>query len=465
MAFPLRTGSRAVDLATARGSAPVTPLLASAGVSVTGDGAFQVAAPLLAVSLTRDPLAVSTVTAAFYLPWLIAGLPAGALADRWPRRRVMLAADLVRACLIGLLAVLVATGHAGLLLLVAVVLLTGIAGCFFDASSQAVIPTLVGRDKDMLAKVNGRYWSIDTVGRSLLGPSGGSLAFAAGRFLPFAGDALSFGASALFISRLPSMPAAGKPQPLLTAIREGLAHLRGNPQLRQLAATMAAYNFAYNLAMATFVLYATGPLHVADSEYGVLLALGALGGIGAGWYAARITRDLSHRQTMVLATALQGVAWLGVVTVRAPIAIAGFLGLIGAASTLISVAASSARAALTPDHLLGRVVSAFRLFGIGAAGLGALTGGLAARQSDLRTPLWAAVAVLFVTVAAWRPWRLTGPATAPAEAQTPAHTPAHVPARTATPAATHAPAHTAAHTLTPTATRNATATASTTYST
>jgi MFS family permease len=49
------------------------------------------AAPLLAASPTRSPLAVSSVTAAFYLPWLIAGLPAGALADRWPRRRGLFA--------------------------------------------------------------------------------------------------------------------------------------------------------------------------------------------------------------------------------------------------------------------------------------------------------------------------------------------------------------------------------------
>ncbi|MBY8882664.1 MFS transporter [Actinacidiphila acidipaludis] len=409
MAVSLRSGSRAVDPAAARDAAPLTPLLAAAGVSVTGDGAFQVATPLLAASLTRDPLAVSTVTAAFYLPWLIAGLPAGALADRWPRRRVMLAADLVRACLVGLLALLVATGHAGLLVLVTVVLLTGIAGCFFDASSQAVIPILAGRDKEVLTKVNGRYWSIDTVGRSLLGPSSGSLAFAAGRSLPFAGDALSFAASALCISRLPKMPAAGTPQPLLSAIREGLTHLRRTRQLRELAATMAAYNFAYNIAMATFVLYVTGPLHIADSGYGILLALGALGGIATGWRAASITRNLDHRQTMTLATSLQALAWLGIATVHEPIAIAGFLGLIGAASTLMSVAASSARAALTPDHLLGRVVSAFRLFGIGAAGLGALAGGLTARQSDLRTPLWAAVALLVLTVVAHRPWRRTAP--------------------------------------------------------
>ncbi|WNI18134.1 hypothetical protein [Actinacidiphila sp. ITFR-21] len=85
-----------------------------------------------------------------------------------------------------------------------------------------------------------------------------------------------------------------------------------------------------------------------------------------------------------------------------------FLALIGAASTLTSVAASSARPALTPDHLLGRVTSAFRLFGVGAAGLGALTGGLIARQSTLHVPLWAAAGLLAIATLALRPWAHRG---------------------------------------------------------
>ncbi len=396
---------------TTRVPSRVVPLLAATGISVTGDGALQAAAPLLAASLTHDPLAVSTVTAAFYLPWLIAGLPAGALADRWPRRRVMLTADLLRAILLALLAALVLAGHMSLLLLVAVILLTGIAGCFFDASSQAVIPALTGRDKDALARVNGRYWSIDTVGRSLLGPPAGSVSFAASRFLPFAGDALSFLLSALCVSRLPAMPTTGTTQPLTTAIREGLAYLKASPQLSELATTMAAYNFSYNVAMAPFVLYATGPLHIATSAYGILLAVGALGGVITGWRAATLTRRLSHRQTMTIATLLQGLAWLGIALVHQAVAVGLFLALVGVASTLISVAASSARAAATPDHLLGRVVSAFRIFGIGAAGLGALTGGLIAQHFGLHTPLWTAATLLALTVAGLRPWHRPVPPT------------------------------------------------------
>ncbi|MDH6109831.1 MFS family permease [Kitasatospora sp. MAP12-15] len=372
---------------------------------MTGDGALQAAAPLLAASLTRNPLAVSTVTAAFYLPWLLAGLPAGALADRWSRRRVMVTADLVRAAVLSVLAALVLLHRANLAMLAGCILLVGIAQCFFDASSQAVIPTLVGRDRETLARTNGRYWAIDTVGRSLAGPPIGSWTFTLGRAVPFVGDAVTFLLSAAFISRLPKLPAAGLAQPLTAAIRDGLAHLRATAELRVLAASTAAYNFAYNLVMATFVLYATETLRIADAGYGLLLAVAAFGGIATGWRAAPLTRRLTYRQIMTIACLLQGLAWVGMALVRDVYASGCFLALVGAASTLTSVAASSARQSLTPDHLLGRVVSAFRLFGIGAAGLGALTGGLLAGQTSLRMPLWAAAGLLAVAAVMLRPWR------------------------------------------------------------
>ncbi|MBD0738067.1 MFS transporter [Streptomyces sp. CBMA29] len=384
----------------------VGPLLASTGISVTGDGAFMAAAPLLAASLTRNPLAISTVTAAFYLPWLLVGLPAGALADRWPRRTVMITADLLRAVVLGALAVVVVSGHARLPLLAATILIVGVAQCFFDASSQAVIPLLVGRNKESLTKVNGRYWAIDTVGRSLAGPPLGSGAFALSAAVPFAADAASFVCSAACITRLPKMaPSTQQTASLITAIRAGLHHLRTTPDLRTLAASMAAYNFAYNLSMATFVLYATSNLHVATAGYGLLLAVAALGGIAAGWRAAPLTRPLSYRQMMAIASALQALAWSGIAAVPNAFAAGGFLAILGAASTLTSVAAGSARQALTPDDLLGRVVSAFRLFGVGAAGLGALTGGLVAREAGLRAPMWGAAVLLLVAAMGLRPWR------------------------------------------------------------
>jgi len=381
----------------------VGPLLAATGISVTGDGALIAAAPLLAASLTRDPLAVSAVTAAFYLSWLLVGLPAGALVDRRARRPVLVAADLVRAAILAALAALVLTGTASVPLLVAAVLLVGVAQCFFDSAAQAVIPAVVGRDKETLTRTNGRFWALDTIGRSLAGPPLGSTTFAVSKTLPFAGDALTFLASAVLVSRLPHVPAPDGPhERVRVAVRGGLRHLARTRELLVLALSLGAYNFGYNLAIATFVLYAKDALHVADAGYGFLLATMAVGGVVASWRAAPLLRRLSYRQAQAVALLVQGLAWLGVALAPNAIIAGVLLAVLGAASALTSVAVGSARQALTPDALLGRVVSAFRLVGIGAAGLGALAGGVVADWQGLRAPLL--VAAMLLVVAAVPTW-------------------------------------------------------------
>src|SRR6266508_490816 len=381
----------------------VGPLLASTGISVTGDGALIAAAPLLAASLTHNPVAVSTVTAAFYLPWLLTGLVAGVLVDRWARRPVLVTADLVRAVILTVLAALVFIHAINVLFLVSAVLLVGIAQCFFDSAAQAMIPAVVGRDKEALTHTNGRFWALDTIGRSLIGPPLGSTTFALNKTLPFVGDALSFFASAALVSRLPRVPASvGPRERLLTALRDGLQHLIRTRDLRVLALSMGAYNFGYNAAIATFVLYAKDVLRVADAGYGILLAAMAVGGVIAGWRAAPLTRRLSYRQIQAIAHLVQGLAWTGVAFAPNAVVLRILFAFLGAGSSLASVAVGSARQALTPDKLLGRVVSAFRLFGLGAAGLGALAGGVIASWQGLRAPLLVAAAlVILAAVPTW----------------------------------------------------------------
>ena len=388
-------------------TAGVTPLLAATGISVTGDGALLAAAPLLAAALTRDPVAVSLVTAGSYLPWLVIGLPAGALVDRWPRRRVMITADLARAGVLAALVGLILAGHASVAALVGAVLLVGVAQCFFDSAAQATIPAVVGRDKGQLARVNGRFWALDTAGRSLLGPPFGSITFAVARWLPFLADALSFAVSAVLVRLLPDIPAATRQdgQRLLPAVRAGLRHLFGVRDLCVLALSMGIYNAAFNLAMAPFVLYAMDELAVPSALYGVLLAMSAVGGGVAGWRAELLTRRMTYRQTMTVAHVTQASAWAGIALAHNAWVAAVLLALLGAGSSLSSVAVGSARQALTPDHLLGRVVSAFRLFGLGGAGLGALLGGAVAGQYGLTAPLIVAPVLLVLGTAVTWPYR------------------------------------------------------------
>jgi MFS family permease len=376
-------------------------LLSATAVSVTGDGALEAAVPLLAVTLTSNPLTLSAVSAAALLPWLLFSLHAGALTDRWPRRRTMITADLVCAAALTALTVLLATDRLTIAVLAATVIVVGTAQCFFGPASQGMIPALVGRDPDALTHVNGRYWAIDTAGRDLAGPALGAAAFSTARLLPFAGDAVSFLTSAALLTRLPeNRPQRPEPATVTADIREGIRFLRHHRDLRGLLWIVCGNNCAYSIAMATFVLYAHQVLHVPAAAYGLLLAAAAVGGILAGWWARPLTRKLSDRATLGVGCALQGVAWAGTATTHNPWTAAAMLVLIGAASNIGTVALVTIRQQLTPDNLAGRVTSVFRFFGIGVATLAALAGGALAAGYGLHAPLTAATAILLaVTVA------------------------------------------------------------------
>ena len=117
------------------------------GVSNLGDGVYVTALPLLAATLTRDPLPVSAVMFAEWLPWLLFGLLAGALLDRWERRRVMWMVDAARLVVVGGFAAAVLVGWASIPLLMATGFLLGTGQTLVDTASQTLIPALVSRDR------------------------------------------------------------------------------------------------------------------------------------------------------------------------------------------------------------------------------------------------------------------------------------------------------------------------------
>jgi predicted MFS family arabinose efflux permease len=384
----------------------IVPLLISTGISVTGDGAFLAAAPLLAAAVTTNPVAVSTVTAGFYVPWIVVGLPTGVIVDRLPRRRVMIIADLARACVLAPLVVLVLTRLVSVPVIVLAVLCIGVAQCFFDSAAQSVIPEIVGRDKDVLAHVNGRFWSLDAVGRSLLGPPLGSACFALARAVPFVADAATFLASAALVRRLPQVPVDDRPrESLKMAIGLGVRHITSTPDLGALALSTGAANFAFNASMAIFVLYAREILHVPLAAYGLLIAAGAVGGVLAGWRARALNRHLSFRQSMAISSLAQAAAWAGTAITGNVWVAASLFTVAGATTSLANVALGSARQNLTPDYLLGRVTATYRFVAVGAAGIGAIVGGVVAGHFGLGSVLMLSAGCLFVNAVLTWPLR------------------------------------------------------------
>jgi predicted MFS family arabinose efflux permease len=320
---------------------------------------------------------------------------------------VMIVSDLVRAGILAVLIALIVTDLVTIPTLIVTIVAIGIMQTLFDSASQAIIPAVVGRDPHVLARVNGRFWAADVVGRSLLGPPLGSGLFVLGRALPFLADLLTFLASAVLVSRLPhAPPSPSARQPVGRAIRAGLRHLRHTPTLLILSLSLGAYNLAFNVAIATFVLDAQERLGISDFVYGLLLTAMGLGGVMAGWLAPYVTGHISWRTTYVTTIATQAVVWTGVALTPSVYAIAVLFVLQGAASTICTVIFSSARQILTPDHLIGRVVSTFRIIGVGAAALGALLGGTLAATTTLQTAQLTTAAIsLTAAIVTFYTWR------------------------------------------------------------
>lgn len=150
-----------------------------------GDGIYYTALPLLAATLTRDPLRVAAVDVASQLPWLLFALPAGALVDRWDRRRVLWLTDAYRGLVLAALAVAVVAGWASIPVLAAAGFLLGTGGTLFVPASLSIIPAIVSREPSRLERANGRLAAAQTVGLHFLGPPAGGALFSLARSAPF----------------------------------------------------------------------------------------------------------------------------------------------------------------------------------------------------------------------------------------------------------------------------------------
>ena len=376
----------------------------AATLSALGDGFTFVALPLLAARLTRDPSRIALVVGAEYTAWLLFGLVAGALADRWERRRIMAVTDIVRIGLFGAFAVLVATDRATVTLLVGFAFCAGALGILNQNSASAFLPSLVSRDH--LEPANAWLQAGLVVPSMFVGPALGGLLFVAAPSLPFTVDAASYLVSAaLVLSIRVSRPsdAEGRTTGLLAQMGEGLRWLWGSQVLRVLCLLLALVNGTFAAVSGILVLYAQEVLGLSERWYGLLLSVIAFGTVAGSALAGKANRVLGPARIVPFLMLSQGIAMLAVAaTGSLTVAVAGFF-VGGLASGLWNIATISLRQRIVPDRLLGRVTSAYRMVGLGAMPLGAFAGGVLARTYSLTSTLVVAgVLSLLGTVAALR---------------------------------------------------------------
>ncbi|GAA4422505.1 MFS transporter [Actinokineospora soli] len=350
-------------------------------MSNLGDGIGKVAFPLLAVSVTRDPVLIAGLSATAFLPWLLFSLLTGVLIDRVDRRRAMLLANAARAVIVGGLAVLVLSDATTIWLLYAFALVLGTVETIADSAAQALVPAVV--DRAGLESANGKLQSVEIVGQTFLGGPLGSLTFALFAALPFLLNSAGFAIAAVLLVLLhgkykPKVSADAEQAALRQQLAEGVRWLRGQALMVQLVLFAASVALTSELAQALLVLYAVEDLGLSAAAFGVFALVGGLGGLLGAWVAPRLTKRLPRRTVLTLATGFCGLGFGLMSVVGDPISASLLFGVFAAAVVVINVILGALRGALVPEHLFGRVLGVWRTAVWGAIPLGALLGGLLA---------------------------------------------------------------------------------------
>jgi MFS family permease len=363
-------------------------LWTASGLSNLADGVLKIALPLIALRYTDSPTLLAGLAVALSLPWLLFALPAGALADRSDRRRIMVAANAVRAGLLGALVLALLTGADPLVALYLVAFGIGCSETAYDTSAQAILPQVVPRPA--LSRANGRLLAAELTANQFIGPPLGGALVAVGAGLSLAVPAALWVCAAgalLFVRGSFRVERPGR-STLRADIAEGLRFLWSRPLLRTLAVMVGGFNFASNAAFAVFVLFAVGEgsaMELTEPGFGLLLTSIAAGSVLGSLVAEGIEQRFGRSRSLALAI-LASVPLVAAPAVTAEPWLVGpafFLG--GAAIAVWNVISVSLRQRITPDRLLGRVNSAYRLLAWGTMPVGAAAGGLLARYFGLTT--------------------------------------------------------------------------------
>jgi MFS family permease len=360
-------------------------------VSNLGDGVTLAALPLLAATLTRSPTRIAAITLARTLPWLLFALVGGALADRLDRRQAMAIVDFFRMGAMALLAVLVVTDTATLLLIGIIAFALGCAETVFDNAAQAILPNVVARAA--LQTANGRLYAAEVVTNQFMGPPLGAFLFAAAAAAPLWLDAGSFGLAAVLVLSMrgsfrPTRETmVGQAPPSIRAdIAEGLRWLRRHELLRTLAVVLGVLNLLDSGVVAILVLYSLEVLDLSQQGFGILLTAAGVGALAGSLFAQRLSAWMGPGRLLVVAVLVIGAATLVPAVWANPIAVGVSMATVGAFAVAWNVVTVSLRQSIVPDALLGRVNSAYRLLGWGTLPIGALLGGFLAEAYGLRAP-------------------------------------------------------------------------------
>jgi MFS family permease len=361
-------------------------LISASAASQVGDWLYNAALLAYVFRSTHSAAWVGIATICRLLPWVLLGPLGGAVADRYPKRAVLLVGSLLRLVLMLVLAA-VAADQGPIALVVGIVALASVAGSAERPAALSLLPRVVGEAR--LGPANALLHTVQDLA-IVIGPAIGALLLAiASPSAAFIANAATFAISALLFSTLRAyVPPAARSRGAAAGLVEGARTARVTPFVIPLFLLVAMVEFTYGAQTVQLVIYGSRSLDLGTSGYGLLLAASGAGGLVSAVFNGQLATSRRLTLVVVSAAVLACVTQLVYAASNAlPLAlvvtIAGGAGLV-----CCEVVSETLLARVTPRDTLGRVAGLFDASSIAAMVGGAVLASTLVKTTSLRGSFW-----------------------------------------------------------------------------
>ena len=360
-------------------------LIGASAASQVGNWLYNAALLGYVYSETHSAVWVGAATICRGLPYALLGPFGGVVADRYPRRTVLLAGDGLRMLLMIALAATVASAGP-VALVIALTALASTAGCAEKAAAMALLPGLVGEIR--LGAANALLHTVQALG-VVIGPAIGAILLAvAPAWVAFAANGATFAVSALLISAIrPDRAPAGERTSGVAQLAAGMRTVHTTAFALWLIVIVAMAEFTYGAQTVQLVVFARQSLGLGSGGYGVLLTAAGVGGLVSAIVNGRLATGKQVSLIVIVAGSLACAAQLAYAGIRA-LTVALVVTVIGSAGLVsCQVVGETALARIVPREALGRVIGIFSAVSRTAIIAGAVLASVLVASTSLRASL------------------------------------------------------------------------------
>jgi MFS family permease len=368
-------------------------------ISLTGTWMQSIAQSWLVLDLTKSPFMLGLVSALGTLPILLFSLPAGALADRLDKRRVLIVTQSVMLLLALILAILAWTHVVKVWHIIVLASLLGISNAFDMPTRQSFVIEMVGRDDllNAIALNSSAFNSARIIGPAFAGLLIGTVGVATCFFL----NSVSFLAviAGLALMRFEPQPSKEFSEPLLRDMLEGLRYIVRHRDILTLILLVGVFSIFGAPYLVLMPVLAKDVLLAGAKGYAVLMSATGIGALAGALTLASLP-DSGRRGRLLVASAILFAAVLVVFAASRQLILSAALAtLLGFSMVGQGATGNTLLQTLAPDHLRGRVMAVFAVMFVGFAPLGSLQAGFVAQHFSAPGALMLGSGVMAIAIA------------------------------------------------------------------